>query len=426
MGTVAVTTFTSDTETVTRTKLNGLAANLVTEFNGNIDNDNIKANAGIVASKIDFTTASAIGSVVPSSGAFTTLSASGAATFNGNTTIGNASSDALTFHPNAWTLTNAVTITGTWTNLGTVTTADINGGTIDGATLGGASQVTVTNADINGGTIAGVTLDGTIGVDLGSDATGDIYYRNSSGDLARLAKGTDGQFLKIGSSIPAWASMPIHVITTSGELVVPAGVNYMIVFMCGGGGAGGAGVTNNQSRGSGGGAGESIFGHILDVTPSATLTITIGAGGVGAVSENGTNGGTTSITGGAYTLSCAGGGGGAEAGGTVGAGAAGTIDDAVLTSFKTLLTPTTDSAKSRISYPGGDGLVGSPAAGGTGGNSLFGLGGLPASSNGTNGSPGQGPGAGGGGGQGALGTANKGGDGHQGIVILIYNVNGTP
>lgn len=40
----------------------------------------------------------------------------------------------------------------------TATTADINGGTIDGSTLGGAVQVIVTDADINGGTVDGVTI----------------------------------------------------------------------------------------------------------------------------------------------------------------------------------------------------------------------------------------------------------------------------
>lgn len=67
------------------------------------------------------------------------LTVTGNAIFNGNTTIGNASSDALTFHPAAWTLSNGVTITGTWANLGAVTTVDINGGTVDGAVIGGAS-----------------------------------------------------------------------------------------------------------------------------------------------------------------------------------------------------------------------------------------------------------------------------------------------
>ena len=58
------------------------------------------------------------------------------------------------------------TVTGTWTNLGIVTTADINGGTIDGVTIGASSAPTVTNlgtvttADINGGTLDGVVIGG--------------------------------------------------------------------------------------------------------------------------------------------------------------------------------------------------------------------------------------------------------------------------
>ena len=45
------------------------------------------------------------------------------------------------------------------------------------------------------------------GLAVGSDATGDIYYRNSSGFLARLGAGTNGHFLKQGSSIPEWSAV---------------------------------------------------------------------------------------------------------------------------------------------------------------------------------------------------------------------------
>jgi len=76
------------------------------------------------------------------------LTVVGAASFNGAVTIGDASGDALTFHPAAWTLTNAVTITGTWANLGAVTTVDINGGTIDGVTIGGATPAAATCTDV--------------------------------------------------------------------------------------------------------------------------------------------------------------------------------------------------------------------------------------------------------------------------------------
>jgi len=41
---------------------------------------------------------------------------------------------------------------------------------------------------------------------LGSDATGDMYYRNSSGYLTRLAAGTNGHVLTLSGGIPSWAA----------------------------------------------------------------------------------------------------------------------------------------------------------------------------------------------------------------------------
>lgn len=55
------------------------------------------------------------------------------------------------------------------------------------------------------GIVSGVTLlDPTFNV--GSDATGDIHYRNSSGLLARLGLGSNGQVLEIVSGLPAWTT----------------------------------------------------------------------------------------------------------------------------------------------------------------------------------------------------------------------------
>lgn len=48
--------------------------------------------------------------------------------------------------------------------------------------------------------LGGVTLT------LGSDATGDTYYRSSGGVLTRLAVGTDGQVLTLASGLPSWAT----------------------------------------------------------------------------------------------------------------------------------------------------------------------------------------------------------------------------
>jgi len=60
-------------------------------------------------------------------------------TVTGNTILGNASGDTFTINAAAWTLGNAATVTGTWANLGTVTTVDINDGTIDATAIGGTT-----------------------------------------------------------------------------------------------------------------------------------------------------------------------------------------------------------------------------------------------------------------------------------------------
>ena len=85
MGVVSVFTFTSTTETVTKTKLNNLNANLVTEFNGSIDNSNIKAAAGIVGSKLDLSTPGIIGGSTPAAITGTTITAT---TFTGTNYTG--------------------------------------------------------------------------------------------------------------------------------------------------------------------------------------------------------------------------------------------------------------------------------------------------------------------------------------------------
>lgn len=106
-------------------------------------------NATNVVSALNYYTGSAditggtientpIGAVTPSTVRSTNL------TVNGNTILGDASGDTVDVRAAAWTLTNSPTVTGTWTNLGSVTTVDINGGTIDGVTIGGASAGAIT------------------------------------------------------------------------------------------------------------------------------------------------------------------------------------------------------------------------------------------------------------------------------------------
>jgi hypothetical protein len=158
----------SNGEILTHTDLNAEFDNIL---NHSIVNADVSASAAIVGSKLDLSVPGAIGGTTPAAGAFTTLSASstlavtGNATFNGSNTLGNGadtltinSSSGITYTPAAtWTFTAAQTVSGTWANLGTVTTADINGGTIDGVTIGGSSAPTTTNI----GTVAAGTWQGT-------------------------------------------------------------------------------------------------------------------------------------------------------------------------------------------------------------------------------------------------------------------------
>jgi hypothetical protein len=55
-------------------------------------------------------------------------------------------------------------------------------------------------AGVNSDIITGATMQ------LGSDAVGDIYYRNASGYLTRLAIGTSGQTLKVSGGLPVWTT----------------------------------------------------------------------------------------------------------------------------------------------------------------------------------------------------------------------------
>lgn len=56
---------------------------------------------------------------------------------------------------------------------------------------------------------------------LGSDATGDIYYRDSNGLLTRLPIGIAGQLLTIASGLPSWANLSVGG-DLSGTLPNPA------------------------------------------------------------------------------------------------------------------------------------------------------------------------------------------------------------
>lgn len=56
-------------------------------------------------------------------------------------------------------------------------------------------------------------IDGPLSINLGSDANGDVYYRNA-GVLQRLAIGSNGQALVLNSGLPSWQTLSGGTTTT--------------------------------------------------------------------------------------------------------------------------------------------------------------------------------------------------------------------
>ncbi len=288
-------------------------------------------------------------------------------------------------------------------------------GTITSGTLG------------TGAVIAGVTIT------LGSDASYDLHYRNSSGILTRLANGTTGQVLtSTTNAAPSWAlanaglltgfasaagtlsasdtilqaiskldgnlnaqSITAYTATGSNSYTMPTGAKSFIIVCVGAGGGGGSGRkdANNTNRygGGGGGSGAISIVHIraTDVSGS-TLTCSVGAGGGGGAARStsvdgatGTAGGDTTVTNNSVTICKASGGsggiGGTSAAGTGGAG--GTVGDFVgLSGGSSSVSGTAGAGTSSVNKVAGGGGAGGGSDssenwrnGGAGGSGYFGL-----------------------------------------------------
>lgn len=218
-----------------------------------------------------------------------------------------------------------------------------------------AGSPTLTSATLS--TSANITAP-TFDV-AGTDATGDIWYRNSGGLFTRLAIGATDDYLRVSGGLPDWqatstifpsqtsnsgkflatdgtniswgtaaAAADYFSTTTTGTWTKPTLVNASsTVFVeCWGGGGGGGGTTGGGSTASGGGGGGGYLSRYFKASDlTSTVAITIGAGGTGGAigTNNGTAGGNTTF--GSYLTAYGGGGGGygngAGSGGSGGSGA---------------------------------------------------------------------------------------------------------
>lgn len=124
-------------------------------------------------------------------------------------------------------LQQAVSGTVTITS-GTLGTVQLIGGTLGTAeTIGGTvKSAVVGTSQVQGGTVGNALL-GTPKITIGSDAEGDMYYRNSGGSVARVGVGAAGQFLSTNGTTPSWG-VPATAGYASGCLVNMNGTDQTI------------------------------------------------------------------------------------------------------------------------------------------------------------------------------------------------------
>ncbi|WKL46532.1 hypothetical protein Q1W71_16380 [Flavobacterium pectinovorum] len=216
-----------------------------------------------------------------------------------------------------------------------------------------------------------------------------------------------------------WAQPP-HTFTANGSVVVPAGITSMGIQAWGGGGAGGgaAGAGLLFGRGAAGGGGGAYAAANITVVAGNTLSVSV-AGTTSGTLGDGTAGGSSTILGFESSILAAGGaGGGANTTGNTPAGGTGGTTG---TSVGTTKNPGTNggvgsSALLSLGLTSGAGGTGATPGGGAGGAAISSL--ILGTGPGNAGTP---PGGGGSGAiNSALGTAQIGGTGARGQVIVTY------
>ena len=207
--------------------------------------------------------------------------------------------------------------------------------------------------------------------------------------------------------------------TSSTTWICPTGVTSISVDAYGAGGGGGYGGPSNKDGGGGGGGGAFNRNTSIVVNPGTTYTITIGLPGTAgtSTSPNGGNGGITTATFGAVTISANGGNGGLSFGNGMTGGNGGTGG----------LFSGGRGANGNDAYSGAGGGAAGPTTNGTAGNTTNGgAGGGGDAGSGANGSTsntatGTNGGNYGGGGSGGTRTSN-GGAGAGGYLTITYTL----
>lgn len=297
-----------------------------------------------------------------------TIGVATATSINKVTITAPATSATLTI-ANGKTLTASNTLTFTGTD---GTSFAFPGSSDTVVTLGATQALTGKTLTATSNVLGGVTMT------LGSDATGDIYYRNSSGFLTRLGVGANTNVLTLSGGLPSWQAgssaasitvgtttvntgttlnflynnagvlantplvagngivlsgtanatitnggvvkvQPAQKITATGTYTPTTGMIYVQVE-CVGGGGGGGGLASSTASGTSAGGGSGAYSRIILTAAQigASKSITIGTGGPqgSAGANSGSAGGDTCLGGAACTTNLCSAKGGSGGGGT--------------------------------------------------------------------------------------------------------------
>jgi len=138
---------------------------------------------------------------------------------------------------------------------------------------------------------------------IAADTVTTINYSKYSANFLAYGGGS-GTSSTVGSSIP---NMSVFSTAGSQTFTIPSGVSKIKVTVVGAGGGGRGAAqpgSGQEGFGHGGAGGGTTFKTLTGLTPGATLSVIIGAGGAGSTGPNlGVTGGTSSVSSGTQTIS---------------------------------------------------------------------------------------------------------------------------
>jgi len=194
---------------------------------------------------------------------------------------------------------------GSIQELTTISTIDIeaydpdSAGNVTFEIQSGSLPAGLSATTVNENGVSKYRITGTLTADISSDTTSNFTLR-----AADAASNTTSRAFSITVT-----PYNVQSFTSSGTFSVPAGVTSVNVLVVAGG-AGGGGGAQSGWLGAGGGAGGLIYMPGYPVTPSGTVTVTVGCGGGGGSSGSPGSVGSSGQDSAFGTLTAKGGGGG--------------------------------------------------------------------------------------------------------------------